>query len=73
MDVDKAELMQLLRSLAVGLEDSTRILMLISDLHNEAASLHAQVTEAAVDLEEMLKRLEARAGERQHIGEDSSG
>jgi hypothetical protein len=57
--VDEKELVDLLRTLAIGLEESTGILIRIADLQRDAASLHGQLADAAVDLERMLKRLEA--------------
>jgi hypothetical protein len=46
------------RSLA--LEESTRMLVRITDLHDEAAGMHGQLAEALVDLERILARLEEK-------------
>jgi hypothetical protein len=47
-----------LRSVALALEESTRMLVRITDLHDEAAGMHGQLAEALADLERILARLE---------------
>jgi hypothetical protein len=43
---------------ALALEESTRILVRITDLHDEAAGMQGQLAEAIADLERILARLE---------------
>jgi hypothetical protein len=49
-----------LRSVALALEESTRMLVRITDLHDEAAGMHGQLAEALADLERILARLEEK-------------
>ena len=58
MDVPQNELVAVLRSVALALEESTRMLVRITDLHNEATGMFGQLAEALADLERMLARLE---------------
>jgi exonuclease VII small subunit len=58
VDVSADELVPILRSVALALEESTRMLVRITDLHNEAADVHGQLAEALADLERILARLE---------------
>ena len=48
----------MLRGVALALEESTRMLVRITDLHGEAAGMQAQLAEALADLEQILARLE---------------
>jgi hypothetical protein len=47
-----------LRAVALALEESTRMLVRINDLHDEAAGMHGQLADALADLEGILARLE---------------
>jgi uncharacterized protein (DUF2384 family) len=58
VDVSADELLPVLRSVALALEESTRMLVRITDLHDEAADVHGQLAEALADLERILARLE---------------
>ena len=58
MDVSADELLPVLRSVALALEESTRMLVRITDLHDEAAGMQGQLAEALADLERILARLE---------------
>lgn len=58
VDISASELVPVLRSVALALEESTRMLVRITDLHNEAADLHGQLADALSDLERILARLE---------------
>jgi hypothetical protein len=58
VDVSSDELVPVLRSVALALEESTRMLVRITDLHDEAAVVHGQLAEALADLERILARLE---------------
>jgi hypothetical protein len=58
VDVSSDELVPVLRSVALALEESTRMLVRITDLHNEAAGVHGQLADALSDLERILARLE---------------
>jgi hypothetical protein len=59
MDISANELVPVLRSVALALEESTRMLVRITDLHSEAADVHGQLADALCDLEQILARLEA--------------
>ena len=48
----------MLRSIALALEESTRMLVRITNLHDEAAGMQGQLAEALADLERILARLE---------------
>jgi hypothetical protein len=58
LDVSANELIPALRSVALALEESTRMLVRITDLHDEAAGIQGQLAEALADLERILARLE---------------
>jgi hypothetical protein len=58
MEIDTSELVRVLRRVALALEENTRVLSLINDLHREATELHGELGEALTDLEELLKRVE---------------
>jgi hypothetical protein len=58
LDVSGNELIPALRSVALALEESTRMLVRITDLHDEAAGMQGQLAEALADLERILARLE---------------
>ena len=58
MDVSADELLPVLRSVALALEESTRMLVRITDLHDEAAGMQGQLADALADLERILARLE---------------
>jgi hypothetical protein len=58
MDISANELVPVLRSVALALEESTRMLVRITDLHSEAADVHGQLADALCDLERILARLE---------------
>jgi hypothetical protein len=58
VDVSADELVSVLRSVALALEESTRMLVRITDLHDEAAGMQGQLAEALSDLEGILARLE---------------
>jgi hypothetical protein len=58
LDVSANELLPALRSVALALEESTRMLVRITDLHDEAAGMQGQLAEALADLERILARLE---------------
>jgi exonuclease VII small subunit len=58
VDVPQNELVAVLQSVALALEESTRMLVRITDLHNEATGMFGQLAEALADLERMLARLE---------------
>jgi hypothetical protein len=47
-----------LRSVALALEESTRMLVRITDLHDETAGMQGQLADALADLERILARLE---------------
>ena len=48
----------MLRSVALALEESTQMLVRITNLHDEAAGMQGQLAEAIADLERILARLE---------------
>ena len=50
----------MLRSIALALEESTRMLVRITNLHDEAAGMQGQLAEALADLERILARLEEK-------------
>jgi hypothetical protein len=58
LDVSANELLPALRSVALALEESTRMLIRITDLHDEAVGMQGQLAEALADLERILARLE---------------
>jgi hypothetical protein len=58
LDVSRNELVSVLRGVALALEESTRMLVRITDLHGEAAGMQAQLAEALANLEQILARLE---------------
>jgi hypothetical protein len=58
VDVSADELLPVLRSVALALEESTRMLVRITDLHDEAAGMQGQLADALADLERILARLE---------------
>lgn len=58
LDVSGNELVPALRSVALALEESTRMLVRITDLHDEAAGMQGQLAEALAELERILARLE---------------
>jgi hypothetical protein len=58
VDVSESELVTVLRSIALALEESTRILVRITDLHDETVGMQGQLAEALSDLEQILVRLE---------------
>ena len=58
MDASANELVPVLRSVALALEESTRMLVRITNLHDEAAGMQGQLAEALADLERILARLE---------------
>ena len=58
VDISPNELVPVLRSVALALEESTRMLVRITDLHDEATDVHGQLAEALADLERILARLE---------------
>jgi hypothetical protein len=62
VDVPGRELVTVLRSVALALEESTRMLVRITELHDEAASVQAQLAEALADLEQILGHLEDNPG-----------
>jgi hypothetical protein len=51
VDVSSDELVRVLRSVALALEQSTRMLVRITDLYDEAAVVHGQLADALADLE----------------------
>jgi hypothetical protein len=51
VDVSSDALVPVLRSVALALEESTRMLVRITDLHDEAAVVHGQLANALADLE----------------------
>jgi hypothetical protein len=58
VDVPQNALVAVLRSVALALEENTRVLERITDLHTEATSMHGLLAETLADLEGMLARLE---------------
>ena len=58
LDVSRNELVSVLRAVALALEESTRMLVRITDLHDEAAGMQGQLADALADLERILARLE---------------
>jgi hypothetical protein len=58
MDVDPSELARVLMRIARAVEENTRLLSKINDLHHEATELHGELGEALTDLEQLLKRVE---------------
>jgi hypothetical protein len=58
VDVSGNELVTVLRSVALSLDESTRMLVRITDFHDEAAGMQRQLAEALSDLEGILARLE---------------
>jgi exonuclease VII small subunit len=58
MEVPATELVTVLRSVALALEESTRMLVRITELHDEAAGVQGQLAEALADLEQILAHLE---------------
>ena len=58
VNISANELVPVLRSVALALDESTRMLVLITDLHDEATDVHGQLAEALADLERILARLE---------------
>jgi hypothetical protein len=60
LDASGNEVVSVLRSVALALEESTRMLVRITDLHDEAAGMHGQLAEALADLERILARLEEK-------------
>jgi hypothetical protein len=58
VDVSANELVPVLRSIALALEESTRMLVRITDLHDETAGMQGTLAEALTDLERILARLE---------------
>jgi hypothetical protein len=60
LDVAPEELVRVLRSVALALEESTRMLGRITEIHEDAAAMHAQLADALTDLERVLVRLEVR-------------
>jgi hypothetical protein len=60
LDLSANELVPVLRSVALALEESTRMLVRITDLHDEAAGMHGQLAEALADLERILALLEEK-------------
>ena len=58
MDISPNELVPVLRSIALALEESTRMLVRITDLHDETAGMQGTLAEALTDLERILARLE---------------
>jgi len=58
LDASANELVPVLRSIALALEESTRMLVRITNLHDEAAGMQGQLAEALADLERILARLE---------------
>jgi hypothetical protein len=58
VDVSGNELVSVLRSVALALEESTRMLVRLTEHHDEAAGLHGQLADALADLERILARLE---------------
>ena len=60
LNVSGNELVSVLRAVALSLEESTRMLVRITDLHDEAAGMQGQLAEALADLERILARLEEK-------------
>jgi hypothetical protein len=58
MEIDPSELARVLRRVALAVEENTRLLSKINDLHREATELHGELGEALTDLEQLLKRVE---------------
>jgi hypothetical protein len=58
MEIDPSELARVLRRVALAVDENTRLLSKINDLHREATELHGELGEALTDLEELLKRVE---------------
>jgi hypothetical protein len=58
MAIDPSELARVLRRVALAVDENTRLLSKINDLHREATELHGDLGEALTDLEELLKRVE---------------
>jgi hypothetical protein len=58
MDIDPSELAGVLRRVALAVEENTRLLSKINDLHREATELHGELCEALTDLEQLLERAE---------------
>jgi hypothetical protein len=62
LDIPPEELVRVLRSVALALEESTRMLVRITEMHEDAATMHAQLSDALTDLERVLARLEENEG-----------
>jgi hypothetical protein len=60
LDASANELVPVLRSVALALEESTRMLVRITNLHDDAAGMQGQLAEALADLERILARLEEK-------------
>jgi hypothetical protein len=58
MDIDPSELAQVLMRVALAVEENTRLLSKINDLHREATELHGELCGALTDLEQFIKRVE---------------
>ena len=58
VDISAKELVPVLRSIALALEESTRMLVRITDLHDDTAGMQGTLAEALTDLERILARLE---------------
>jgi hypothetical protein len=58
MDIDPSELARVLQRVALAVDENTRLLSKINDLHREATELHGELCEALTDLEQLLKRIE---------------
>jgi hypothetical protein len=58
VDISANELVPVLRSIALALEESTRMLVRITDLHDDTAGMQGTLAEALTDLERILARLE---------------
>ena len=52
----------LLTHLAHGLDRSTALLVEVTELHRQLSDLHAELTNAAVELEKILKPADTAAG-----------
>ena len=66
MDASANELVPVLRSVALALEESTRMLVRITNLHDEAAGMQGQLAEALADLERILAPLEENEPRTDH-------
>ena len=58
---DEGELAEVLTHVLLSIERSAEILTRITALHAELVGLHAEVTDAAVELEAIRKRAEGAA------------